>query len=87
MPRTSHIMIRSRPGLLEGEPARQLHALLGRQALVKTMQQFGEASPLTALVPDLNGVGTRTDHQRSRAPNARLADRQFPPMLWRADRS
>jgi len=54
--RTAHVGC---SGQLEGEPARQLHALLGRQALVKTVQQFGETSPLTALVPDLNGVGTR----------------------------
>ena len=45
-------------GAREGEPSRHFHALLGGKALQNSVDQYGAASPLTALVPDLNGVGS-----------------------------
>ena len=53
-------------GQLEGEPARHFHAFLGSRSLQNSVAQLGPSSPLTALVPDLNGVGTSTISHRQR---------------------
>jgi len=41
---------------LRGEKARHFHAIIGYNSLQDSINQFGDDSPLTALVPNLEGI-------------------------------
>jgi len=43
-------------GRMHGEKTRHLHAIIGYESLKASIQQFGADNPLTAMVPNLQGI-------------------------------